>query len=148
MATSRPIEIIENLRQRLEIIKTDNGYNTNVKFVDKEYREESYHQYPFIWVNDIKDEYVSHICKNLFKKVLILHIVGFVKSEATEQLRSKLGTEVQRFKEDVLKAINTATMFNSTDLQVQIIDTTTDNTYVPPQGLFVTTIAIQYYSEF
>lgn len=126
---------------------TASAYNYTVQSVDREYIERSYEQYPFIYINDINDVYLRRICKNLYVKGLEIQIVGFVFDDRTSATDPQLGTVLQRFKDDVQTCLAIDPYFNTSDLELQMVNIETEDDYVPPNASFVAILHVQYFSE-
>ena len=147
MAVTSNLAILQHLEAQLKTITTDNGYFNTVQSVDREYVERSYEQYPFIYINDINDVYLRRICKNLYVKGLEIQIVGFVFDDRTSATDPQLGTVLQRFKEDIQTCLAADTYFNTSDLELQLVNIETEDDYVPPNASFVAILHVQYFSE-
>lgn len=138
------LDILQHLETQLKTITKVNGYNNDVQCVDREYIERSYDQYPFFFINDIDDKYLHRICKNLYKKGLVIQIIGFVYSDNTTP---QLGTSLQLFKDDLKKCLAADTYFNTSTKELQIIEIETDSSYVPPQASFVCNIIVLHFDN-
>jgi hypothetical protein len=162
MATTTNLEILQHLEAQLSTIAatstatsslyataTASAYNFTVQSVDREYIERSYDQFPFIYINDVDDQYVKRICKNLYQKVLEVMIVGLVCDDRTVTTAPQLGTTLQKFKNDVQVALSPDVdpFFNTSDIELQLINIETEDQYVPPNATFVCIAHIQYFSE-
>lgn len=145
MAEKTGLEILQHLETELKKITVANGYTNTVKGVDREYRERSYDEYPFIFVNDIDSKYLRRICKDLYKKALVVQIIGFVYDDGTNPALPQLGTTLQNFKQDVIKCLGADTYFNTSDIELAIIEVYTKGLYRPPQASFVCNILITHY---
>lgn len=164
MATTNNLDILSHLVTQLSQIATSTMtasatynasatmtasatyYFNNVQSVEREYVERSYDQHPFIFINDISDKYIQRICKNLYKKILEIQIIGFVYDDRTSTHTPQLGTTLQRFKDDVQTALALDTYFNTSDLELQLVEIGTEGNYVPPNASFVCCVFVQYYS--
>lgn len=164
MATTNNLDILTHLEIRLLTIATSTVtasatynasgtltasatyYNNNVQFVDREYIERPSDEFPFININDISDKYIQRICKNLYRKLLEIQIVGLVYDDRTITYTPQLGTTLQRFKDDVQVCLAGDTYFNASDLELQILTIDTEEGYVPPNASFVCAVFVQYYS--
>ena len=142
--TTSDLDILQHLETQLKTITTANAYNNDVQVVDREYNERSYDQYPFFFINDIDDKYLHRICKNLYKKGLVIQIIGFVYSDTTTP---QLGTMLQLFKDDLKKCLAADTYFNTSTKELQIIEIETDSSYVPPQASFVCNIIVIHFDN-
>lgn len=147
MAIVTDLEILQHLETELAKITKANGYNNDVKFVDREYRERSSYEYPFVFINDVEAQYIKRICKNLYKKGLAIQIVGFVYSDTTtdEDYAPQLGTVLQLFKNDIQKCLAQDTWFNTSDKELKIIDISTEEGYVPPNATFSCNVVVIHY---
>lgn len=164
MATTNNIDILEHLVTQLSTIATSTVtasatynasatmtasatyYYNNVQSVDREYIERSYDQHPFIFINDISDKYLQRICKNLYRKILEIQIVGVVYDDRTNIHTPQLGTTLQKFKDDVQTCLSLDTYFNTSDLELQIMSIDTEDNYIPPNASFICNMFVQYYS--
>ena len=142
--TTSDLDILQHLETQLKTITKTNAYNNDVQVVDREYNERSYDQYPFFFINDIDDKYLHRICKNLYKKGLVIQIIGFVYSDTTTP---QLGTMLQLFKDDLKKCLAADTYFNTSTKELQIIEIETDSSYVPPQASFVCNIIVIHFDN-
>lgn len=147
MAIKTGLEILTHLKTELEKITVANGYNNDVKSVDREYRQRSYDEYPFIFINDIDSKYLKRICKDLYKKALVVQIAGFVYDDRanTDNTLPELGTTLQKFKQDVTKCLGADTYFNTSDIELTIIEVYTKGLYRPPQASFVCNVLITHF---
>lgn len=147
MATKTSLEILQHLEARLLTIKVASGYSCNIANVDREYKERAYETYPFFFINDIDDKYARRICKDLYRKILIVQIIGFIYDDrrSGDVTAAQLGTTLQNLKADLSKCLANDTYFNTDDIEMQILEIKTDEGYVPPQASFVANIAIIHY---
>ena len=147
MALNTVMNIIDHLAVQLTSITNANGYVNTVQYVDKEYRERSIDNYPFLFINDITEQYIRRICKDLYKKSVLIDIVGFVYDDAPGIDNPNLGTMLRTFKDDVLTCLRDDVFFNSTDVKLNIIEVVTEDNYVPPNASFLCRIAVTCYND-
>lgn len=148
MAVKTSLEILQHLESELLKITVANGYVNTIQSVDREYQERQYDTYPFFFINDIDDKYVRRIAKDLYKKILIVQIVGFIYDDSrsvTGATSAQLGTKLQQLKDDLAKCLQADTYFNSSDIEMAILEMVTDSSYVPPQASFVCHLSIIHY---
>lgn len=143
--TVTSLEILTQLETQCLTILVASGYNNSIKLVDREYRERAYEQYPYIMINDIEDKYVIRMCKNLYKKILIVEIVGFIYDDTHGTGKPQLGTKLQQFKEDLSLCLSRDTWFNNTTKKLQILDITTNGEYVVPNAAFICRVGVSHY---
>ncbi|MDD4292233.1 MAG: hypothetical protein PHX51_08395 [Clostridia bacterium] len=151
MALIDSLTILKHIETRLLTIKVVNGYNNDVQEVIREQRDRSNYNYPFIFVNDIKDAYLTKICKNLNKKGLRVQIIGEIYDDrrSVDDSLPQLGELLQKFKEDVTKCLtDTADVFfNATDCVLQMIEVDTLEGYVPPNARFICEAIIVHFDS-
>lgn len=148
MALTSGLAILQHLETQLKTITKLNGYHVDIQSVDREFVQRNYDSYPFVFVNDIDSKYVKRICKNLYKKALIIQIAGYVYKDATTATpAAQLGTALQEFKDDITKCLAASTFFNDSDKELQILDVSTDGYYRPPQACLLVHLAVTHYED-
>lgn len=148
MALTSGLTILQHLETQLKTITKLNGYNNDIQSVDREFIQRNYDSYPFVFINDIDTKYVKRICKNLYRKALIIQIAGYVYKDATTATPApQLGTVLQGFKDDITKCLAASTFFNDGDKELQILEVSTDGYYRPPQACLLIHVSVMHYED-
>lgn len=149
MALIDSLTLLKHIESRLMTITTASGYTHSIVKAYREQRDVSNYDYPFVFINDIKDAYLTRICKNLYRKALHVQIVGemFDDRRSTDDSLPQLGELLQTFKEDVTKCLASDTYFNSTDCILVMKEIDTLDGYVPPNARFIAEVIVIHYDS-
>ena len=149
MALIDSLAILKHIEQRLLTITVAAGYSNTIKHVIREQRDVSNYEYPFAFVNDIKDAYAVRICKDLHRKALHIQIIGELYDDrrSVDDTMPQLGEILQIFKEDVAKCIASDIYFNATDCVLTMREMDTLDGYVPPNARFIFEIIVTHYDS-
>lgn len=149
MAVTDSLTIINHIAERLRLIRKDNSYLSDVKRVDCEATEVVHHHYPFLYVNEVSDQYVTQICKTLYEKILEINIEGFVQDRRVNSAEKLpiLGSTLQKLKKDVQKCILTDDWFNTTDRKLKMVENVIEDRFSPPDANFSCKIFIVYFAK-
>lgn len=132
--------ILANLKTVITAIKKASGYNNDIAYVDRQYQEMGNYEYPATFINDIR-EINTKVLKDLISVDLTIQVICFVHAE------TNVSTELNKFLEDVAKAITVDTTRGGEAKRTDITDIDVDSSFMIPHGVGIMTLRIHYYKE-
>lgn len=102
----------------------------------------SQHRYPGIFVNDLRVDR-KQMLKNIWQNTHTIMLVGFVWATQSENLGTKMNTFIVNVKQKVL--VDPSRNNNAYDTNIETI--ATDGGSFHPQGQFIMSLIVTYYTR-